>query len=126
MTTKEDRDDYDQVWVYAPDREYLIVRVKAPANAHILLSDTMLDAHANVYEVVLGINTNSESVIRNSKYGSNVVWVSTPGILSEDEVRFFWCRWENQILQVSMPLSFSNNTAAILHTSLSIPADTKL
>ena len=100
VTTREEFDNYDQAWITASNHDYVIFRVKASANAHILLSDTILDEHANVYEVVLGINQNTQSVIRESKYGTNVAWVSTLDILSPDEVRFFWISWTDQKIQV--------------------------
>ena len=100
VTTREDTDDYDQVWMSSHELDYGIFRVKASANAHILLSDTILDAHANVYEVVIGISSNTESVIRESKYGTDQVRVDTPGIVDINEVRFFWCKWTDQKLQV--------------------------
>jgi hypothetical protein len=43
---------------------------------------------------VLGINANTQSCIRESRYGTNVVFIDTPDILSCDEFRYFWMRWK--------------------------------
>lgn len=43
---------------------------------------------------------NQKSVIRDTFLGTNTVETYTPGIVSCDELRYFWLRWSNSRLEV--------------------------
>ena len=64
-----------------------------------MLSDSV-EGTSNIYEVLLGMGGNEYSVIRETMWGSNTVQVYTPGIVSCDELRYFWFRWKNDRLEV--------------------------
>lgn len=99
-TVAEGEWNYNQAWLSTYDMDHVIVRVKADHDAHLVFSDTMGDENTNVYEVVLGSHTNTNSLMRRCVYCNNDVWVETPDILKPDEFRYFWFRWTNQMLQV--------------------------
>ena len=85
QTTKDY--SYSQNWYSVRDEDHTIIRVMACADAHILLSNEQGTPGSNTYEVALGIGGNTDSVIRESPYGPNVVWINTLGILSCDTYR---------------------------------------
>jgi hypothetical protein len=45
--------------------------------------------------VALGIGRNNRSQIRSDYFGQALVTVDTVGILSCNEIRFFWMRWSD-------------------------------
>ena len=49
----------------------------------------------NIYEVALGVSSNTRSVIRLNQLTNPAVNIDTPGIVSCDEYRFFWIRWKD-------------------------------
>ena len=66
--------------------DYFVFAVKGCRDAHILLMED-LTTNVIAYEVALGIIGNTQSVIRETAYGANVIWAETPGIMNCDEFR---------------------------------------
>lgn len=77
---------YSQTWFTTFYTDSVVLRIKACKDAHILFSDA-IGMGSNMYEVALGINGNTESVIREGPYHANVVWIRTPDILDCDRYR---------------------------------------
>ncbi|XP_020287829.1 uncharacterized protein LOC109856586 isoform X3 [Pseudomyrmex gracilis] len=75
------------------------LRVKAPNDAHIALTTSPQEGDP-MYEVFIGGWSNSKSVLRKNRTKPDVAEVETPGILSGDEYRGFWIRWDNGVLSV--------------------------
>ncbi|XP_031774382.1 uncharacterized protein LOC100869921 isoform X4 [Apis florea] len=74
-------------------------RIKAPNDAHIALTTGPQEGEP-MYEVFIGGWSNSKSVIRKNRTKPDVAEVDTPGILSADEMRGFWIRWNDGVLSV--------------------------
>ncbi|KMQ95579.1 c3 and pzp-like alpha-2-macroglobulin domain-containing protein 8 protein [Lasius niger] len=74
-------------------------RVKAPNDAHIALTTGPQEGDP-MYEVFIGGWSNSKSVVRKNRTKPEVLEVETPDILSADEFRGFWIRWNDGTLTV--------------------------
>ncbi|XP_077862604.1 uncharacterized protein LOC100373394 [Saccoglossus kowalevskii] len=73
--------------------------VKANNDVHIGLSAQQHDL-ATMYAIVIGGLGNTQSFIRRSKQGLNMVSEYTPDILSPSEFRGFWVTWHNGVIKV--------------------------
>lgn len=69
-------------------------RIKAPNDAHIALTPGPYEGYP-MLEVFIGGWSNSKSVVRKNREKPDVVEESTPDILSADELRGFWIRWND-------------------------------
>ncbi|XP_050590640.1 uncharacterized protein LOC126922244 isoform X2 [Bombus affinis] len=74
-------------------------RIKAPNDAHIALTTGPHEGEP-MYEVFIGGWSNSKSVIRKNRTKPDVAEADTPGILSADETRGFWIRWDDGVISV--------------------------
>ncbi|XP_011136164.1 uncharacterized protein LOC105181234 isoform X2 [Harpegnathos saltator] len=74
-------------------------RVKAANDAHVALTTGPQEGEP-MYEVFIGGWSNSKSVVRKNRAKPEVAEVETPGILSGDEYRGFWIRWDSGTLTV--------------------------
>ncbi|XP_070520354.1 uncharacterized protein [Cardiocondyla obscurior] len=74
-------------------------RIKAPNDAHIALTTGPQEGEP-MYEVFIGGWSNKKSVVRKNRTRPDVAETETPDILSADEYRGFWIRWDNGILTV--------------------------
>jgi hypothetical protein len=74
-------------------------RVRAPNDAHIILSGGPNETHP-VIEVFIGGWQNSKSVIRYNQNKPEVAEAHTPGILSANELRGFWVRYTDGVVTV--------------------------
>ncbi|XP_029165549.1 uncharacterized protein LOC114936495 isoform X3 [Nylanderia fulva] len=74
-------------------------RVKAPNDAHIALTTGPQEGDP-MYEVFIGGWSNSKSVVRKNRTKPEVMEAETPDILSADEFRGFWIRWNDGTLTV--------------------------
>ncbi|XP_066285823.1 uncharacterized protein [Branchiostoma lanceolatum] len=70
----------------------LTFRVMASNDVHIALSSVRAD-QPDMYEIVIGGWSNSESAIRRAPGGAEQTRVSTAGFLSAGESRGFWISW---------------------------------
>ncbi|XP_015586335.1 uncharacterized protein LOC107263519 isoform X3 [Cephus cinctus] len=68
-------------------------RVKTANDAHVALTTGPTEGDP-MYEVFIGGWGNSKSVIRKNRSKPEVAEVETPGILTADEFRGFWIRWD--------------------------------
>ncbi|XP_011504091.1 PREDICTED: C3 and PZP-like alpha-2-macroglobulin domain-containing protein 8 isoform X2 [Ceratosolen solmsi marchali] len=76
-------------------------RIKAPNDAHIALT-TGPNESDPMWEVFIGGWNNSKSVVRKNRTKPDVIEVNTPNILSADELRGFWIRWNDGEITVGM------------------------
>lgn len=74
-------------------------RIRAPNDAHVALTTGPHEGEP-MYEVFIGGWSNSKSVIRKNRTKPDVAEVDTPGILSADEFRGFWIRWNDGAISV--------------------------
>lgn len=72
----------------------IVLRVKAANDAHIALSTQEEESNPFI-EVFFGGWGNKKSVIRRDRTKPEVAEAETPEILSKDEFRGFWIRWDN-------------------------------
>ncbi|KAK9887116.1 hypothetical protein WA026_020563 [Henosepilachna vigintioctopunctata] len=87
----EDRLQY----TFFPNRSGICqFRVRASNDAHIALSPSAAET-TPMYEIFIGGWGNSKSVIRKNRTKPEVAEVPTPGILTDQDFRGFWVRWEN-------------------------------
>ncbi|XP_043254886.1 uncharacterized protein LOC122398776 isoform X2 [Colletes gigas] len=92
-------DDKLEYRFYPAATRQLQFRVKAANDAHVALTTGPQDSQP-MYEVFIGGWGNSKSVIRKNKSKPDVAEADTPGILSNDEFRGFWIRWDDDALSV--------------------------
>uniref|UniRef100_H9G5Q9 Kazal-like domain-containing protein n=1 Tax=Anolis carolinensis TaxID=28377 RepID=H9G5Q9_ANOCA len=88
------------------------VAVKAHNNAHVALSSAPHDM-AEMAEIVIGGRQNSRTWISASKMGDPVASAETEGILSWDEFRTFWIRWDHGVIQVGHGPSALNESVIV-------------
>jgi hypothetical protein len=69
-------------------------RVRAKSSAHVALSSVYGDTRESTYEVSIGTERNSVSLIRNGGEGEMVARTPSWGILDGEEFRVFWVSWE--------------------------------
>ena len=77
---------YKQAWFTTATTDHVVLNIQSCHDPHILLSEHLEHVN-NSYEVALGINQNTQSVVREDIYGPNVVWIDTPDIMSCNEFR---------------------------------------
>ncbi|XP_076637383.1 uncharacterized protein LOC143349763 isoform X4 [Colletes latitarsis] len=92
-------DDKLEYRFYPAATRQLQFRVKASNDAHVALTTGPQESQP-MYEVFIGGWGNSKSVIRKNKSKPDVAEADTPGILSNDEFRGFWIRWNDDALSV--------------------------
>ncbi len=89
------------VWIPATHRQHIVLGVKGCQDATLFLPQWWRDPDfiINSYRVILGFNNNARSYIYDH---TNVIKVnmSTPSILSCNEVRYFWVQWRNYLIEV--------------------------
>ena len=66
-----------------------------------------------VYEIIIGGFGNTKTWIRNTTYGENLAFGDTPDILSPDEYRPFWIKWENGLVEVSFKNCHFNSSKVL-------------
>lgn len=71
-------------------------RVRAPNDAHIMLSGAPNETHP-VIEIFIGGWQNSKSVIRYNQSKPEVAEANTPGILNGNDLRGFWVRYTDGV-----------------------------
>ncbi len=97
--TQGDKRDYiTWMTVDKQERDYIIFRIKAVSDAHILLTETINDFSIG-YEVIIGGWDNTQSGIRQPPYGDLVHEVPTEGLLSKDEWRTFWISYDHGLVE---------------------------
>ena len=75
--------------------DYVIIGVQASEEARIVLTETYWNTN-NSYTVILGHLSNQQSVIQNGSSADELI-EETVGILSPDEIRYFWMSWQGQV-----------------------------
>ncbi|XP_035689653.1 uncharacterized protein LOC118424952 [Branchiostoma floridae] len=75
-------------------RGFFTFEVQTNNDVHVALSSMNQDLD-DMYEIVIGGWSNTQSVIRRGKQGSNLVTASTPGINSREEYRKFRITWSS-------------------------------
>ncbi len=74
--------------------------VKSCEDISLVLSETAGMPTLNTYQVVLGINKNAQSEIRDGVDGHALVRAQTSNLLSCDVMRSFWVSWQDGVLCV--------------------------
>lgn len=69
-------------------------RVKTPNDAHVALTTGPHEGEP-MYEVFIGGWGNTKSVIRKNRTKPEVAEMETPGIVTADDYRGFWVRWQD-------------------------------
>ena len=83
---------YNQFWSHISTKTSQVFRVKAAESAMILLSATAERTDKYAYEVGIGVNGNVNTWIRKDEIIP--IKIETRDILSANEFRTFWLRWE--------------------------------
>ncbi|XP_014232708.1 C3 and PZP-like alpha-2-macroglobulin domain-containing protein 8 isoform X1 [Trichogramma pretiosum] len=94
--TTEDKLEYQ---FYPLSGGQIQFRVKAPHDCHVALTTSPAESDP-MWEIFIGGWKNSKSVIRKNRTKPDVSEVDTPDILSGDEFRGFWIRWNAGYLTV--------------------------
>ena len=129
--------DYE-TWrtVGAAGKNYLIIRLKAASDGHVLLTDTVGDISRG-YEVIIGGWDNTECAVRHPPGGEVVFTTSTPGIVSGEEFRTFWVSFSDGLIEMGTGFDVGANriitwvdenspitvTYISFSTSVNVPAD---
>lgn len=82
------------------NKTFITFMVKAAADAHVALSAVYGDVDRKTYEIVIGTDGNTKSIIRYGAGGPIMVESMTMNILSEEEFRYFWVNWANNKIEV--------------------------
>ncbi|XP_076468513.1 uncharacterized protein LOC143299208 isoform X2 [Babylonia areolata] len=82
------------------NKTFITFKIKAAGEAYLSLSAVYGDLERKTYEIVLGAEENSKSLIRDSSLGPIKAEAHTVNLLSEEDFRYFWISWENHELQV--------------------------
>lgn len=93
------------------DVSNITFRLRAAENAKVLLLSTVDNTRAPSYEVVIGMDGNTKTVLRvQSVIGEIVAEQETINILSSGELRPFWIRWTNGMLNFGTGSIVGSNT----------------
>ncbi|CAH1794507.1 unnamed protein product [Owenia fusiformis] len=104
--------DYEFVHGYmnVHDRVGVQFEIQACNDAHIALeSKPSVVGVPQAYEIVLGGWSNTRSVIRDGKQGTEKVTVDTPNLLNCTVFLPFWVTWQNGIIRVGKGFSYGRN-----------------
>ena len=82
--------------------------VESCYGALIAISETAYNTETNTTEIELGANGNLESIIRDGPDGNILIQKATPDILSCDELRTFWIKWDDGELAVGTGSHFES------------------
>lgn len=82
------------------NKTFITFMVKAAADAHVALRAVYGDVDRKTYEIVIGTDGNTKSIIRYGAGGPIMVESMTMNILSEEEFRYFWVNWANNKIEV--------------------------
>ena len=107
--TTGDTTYYDVILAEAlGDAREISFSVRAGNNAHIAFFSPSKSSEG-VYEIVLGSQNNSQSIIRQSDQGPYEVIASTPNIVSPHEHRKFWADAKNGVVRVGAGSTIGSN-----------------
>ncbi|WAR17325.1 CPMD8-like protein [Mya arenaria] len=83
--------------VFVASAKQILFETKGKNDAHILLQNEPEKYLSDVYEVVLGLNSNTESHLRLLQQGTVLCSLKTPDILTAKEYRPFWITWNTTL-----------------------------
>ncbi len=105
--------DYNQVgWLTMRERNSLVFGVKACHDAFLILSEHLGNTVGGTFEIVLGTQMDNTSAIFRDGNFVPLVTVPTPGILSCDDMRFFWVSYNTGLISVGY--GFTPGTATFM------------
>ena len=109
---------YRHLWHTVADQKFVIFKVRACSDAHILLARYFGVTDYDVYEIWLGKSSNSLSTITVGISGTILAQQATNQILHCTHSRWFWIDWSRGITVGNGPLvgdlTFLNISAATL------------
>ncbi|KAK3602326.1 hypothetical protein CHS0354_007120 [Potamilus streckersoni] len=82
------------------NKTFLTFMVMASADAHISLSAVYGDVDRKTYEIVIGADGNTKSMIRDGSMGKVRSEALTINVLSKSELHYFWISWGNHHVEV--------------------------
>ncbi|KAK3100647.1 hypothetical protein FSP39_023031 [Pinctada imbricata] len=82
------------------NKTFITFMVKAAGDAHLALSAVYGDVDRKTYEIVIGADGNTKSVIRYGAGGTVVAEAITMNIISVKEFRYFWISWADHKVEV--------------------------
>lgn len=85
---------HSKMWL-TTESSFFRCHFQACTDMKVALSRDPQVTDSNVYEIIVGGWTNTQSVIRRGLGGDTVATVATPDILSCSESRPFWIGWQN-------------------------------
>jgi hypothetical protein len=85
------------MWYSTVDDKAIVFRVRACSDAHILLARYFMVTDYDVYEIVIGANSNRQSVIREGLGGTVLAEQNTANILQCSYSQWFWIDWSRGI-----------------------------
>ena len=77
-------------------------QVQASMSACILLSSVMTLKTVEGYEIEIGSDSNTKTVIRSAIDGSTLVTVPSDGVLKSDDLAYYWISWNNGYIEVGV------------------------
>ena len=90
---------YRTLWRSVYNDYYFVFEIKACGDAMVVLAPSVGDIHL-AFEIGIGLDKNTQSIIRRSIQGPGVMTVSTLNILSCNESRPFWVGWRDGHIEV--------------------------
>ena len=74
-------------------------------SACILLSSVMTLKTVEGFEIELGSDGNTNTVIRSTIDGSTLVTVPSENVLTSDDLTYYWISWNNGYIEVGVSVS---------------------
>ena len=111
-----DSANYDSFSMDVTGRDLVTFYVTGCYNLHIALSEIPGVLHTLTYEIILGANGNSRSVIKYGIGGEEIASSETQDVVNCQEKRAFWINWGDRPLWVGRGLQMDPDSAfLVLH-----------
>lgn len=98
---------YDTTWFYTRST-HIDFQLRACTSAKILLASTPFDANKDAYEIIIGDQSNTETVIKKNRNGNVQEKEPSANILSCVALRRFWVSWADGHVRVGRGRPFDD------------------
>lgn len=88
---------YKYVWYTPGAQKQILFKVRACSDAHVVLAEYFAITDYNVYEIIIGQNSNRRSVITYGRNGIVLAEQSQPSGLGCNYAEWYWIDWSRGI-----------------------------
>lgn len=104
------------VWYTPASQKNILFKVRACSDAHIILAEYYAVTDYNVYEIIIGQNSNRKSIITYGRNGVALDEQLKPSGLSCNYAQWFWIDWSRGI---SVGTGYAVGDSIILNVNVS-------